>query len=584
MPDWTPGVWQDPGAGAEGGGVGASWTPCRHHRGSQTPVWRPRFLDPFRQVQENALEALENVFFEKISLRTDVDTFARHLLNKYKGAGLKIFIDECPWITTMKEQETRLLSCIDDLKAITDLYQNILEMCRISDFTEARPNLSPSPSVENSKKNDQSPCNKARKKACNKTRKTKQEHDGLSTSTSRDPNNETNVEVSENTAAAASKINGFYYRRSQSRYDAGLLPAQVYFKKMESHVRHAEKRISFLRTGTAGPRLMSMDHKWAGLVLQIANEHEQIMEMKTEVEDRLCGSHAAHVDVEGITGVLDEVDKRMLSAMGFLFHFNTSLYFFLIQKLMQAITRLQKEDENLDVALWTSSAFSTEIPKAFAEKKLELSLRCPPAVQELLIHLEPDLIIEQSPPRYTYQTRTFEVNPPLPTVGPEVMLLDHGDHVTSVKEVNDCPTCGQALADYLLGTLRVGACAGSLRPRDITISGSPVHSERCALLEQLRQRGLPLLMESELDPTPPSFPDKVLVIGGNYLQGLESKIVVYVPEVNRVPLNQVDGRMQEGGDVSLNCPDWVQRLGRWNRSYLWFVASRTLSHLIVFKI
>lgn len=256
----------------------------------------------FRQVQENALEALENVFFEKISLRTDVDTFARHLLNKYKGAGLKIFIDECPWITTMKEQETRLLSCIDDLKAITDLYQNILEMCRISDFTEPRPNLSPPPSVENSKKNNQSPCNKARKKACNKTRKTKQEHDGLSTPTSRDPHNETNVEVSENTAAAASKINGFYYRRSQSRYDAGLLPAQVYFKKMESHMRHAEKRISFLRTGTAGPRLMSMDHKWAGLVLQIANEHEQIMALKTEVEDRLCGSHAAHVDVEGITG------------------------------------------------------------------------------------------------------------------------------------------------------------------------------------------------------------------------------------------------------------------------------------------
>ena len=63
----------------------------------------------------------------------------------------------------------------------------------------------------------------------------------------------------------------------------------------------------------------------------------------------------------------------------------------------------------------------------------------------------------QECPNYRYKTDSLsDDHYPLHTDGPEVKLLDHGSHLTKVKDILDCPQCGEMLADYLLRTLRIG--------------------------------------------------------------------------------------------------------------------------------
>lgn len=71
-----------------------------------------------------------------------------------------------------------------------------------------------------------------------------------------------------------------------------------------------------------------------------------------------------------------------------------------------------------------------------------------------------------------------------------------------------------------------------------------------------------------------------VLAGGSILQGLECKVVVYVPDIKYVLAGPGEGLKDSHPTADL--PDWLQHLDTWNRRQLWFVASRTLSHLIVF--
>jgi len=71
-----------------------------------------------------------------------------------------------------------------------------------------------------------------------------------------------------------------------------------------------------------------------------------------------------------------------------------------------------------------------------------------------------------------------------------------------------------------------------------------------------------------------------LISGGSPLQGLEAKIVVFLPDVTRIPKKNTDDPKQFREEL----PDWLKNLGRWNRCHLWFVASRCLSQLVVFSV
>ena len=90
------------------------------------------------------------------------------------------------------------------------------------------------------------------------------------------------------------------------------------------------------------------------------------------------------------------------------------------------------------------------------------------------------------------------------------------------------------------------------------------------------------------------------------MQGLEAKIVVYLPAVRRIsviknklePLRgtpeAIARRMRHDqtlgageGVVAMAVDtdaDKLERLGGWNREHLWNVASRCLSHLVVFHV
>jgi hypothetical protein len=67
--------------------------------------------------------------------------------------------------------------------------------------------------------------------------------------------------------------------------------------------------------------------------------------------------------------------------------------------------------------------------------------------------------------------------------------------------------------------------------------------------------------------------------GGSSYQGLESKVVVFVPDVGRISGNKDDVKQ-----FRPEVPAWLRTMGRWNRNHLWFVASRCVAQLVVFHV
>ncbi|KAK7441395.1 hypothetical protein BaRGS_00040577 [Batillaria attramentaria] len=168
----------------------------------------------------------------------------------------------------------------------------------------------------------------------------------------------------------------------------------------------------------------------------------------------------------------------------------------------------------------------------------------------------------------------------------------------------------------------------SLQLDDVIISGAPIHHQDCKYIQALRERGIPVEFERQGLEHPPPYPGKAFVIGGSTAQGLEAKITIYVPEIMRISEEKTsngtssatnpDSETEEGlnrettpgqalenssqttrtGDTcskticakaeELDKKRLLERrlrdLGSWNRGYLHQVASRSLSHLIVFHI
>nr|KAG5697692.1 hypothetical protein BaRGS_000577 [Batillaria attramentaria] len=221
------------------------------------------------------------------------------------------------------------------------------------------------------------------------------------------------------------------------------------------------------------------------------------------------------------SSILEDIDKLMISALGVLFQAYHSLTFFVVDKLFAEVRQRQEEDGSRDISLWSSSVCPHYKPEGFLVKELGEILRCPPTVQEVMMLTEKDL---EKPPAYDYVTRGCDANPPLPSDGPDVMWIDHAPHMTSIKEVIDCWTCGDTLADYLISTLGVGktqgkktANKGSLQPHDVIISGAPIHHKDCKFVQALKERGVRFEYERQDLDSPPPYPGKAFVTDGGWL-------------------------------------------------------------------
>nr|KAG5697689.1 hypothetical protein BaRGS_000574 [Batillaria attramentaria] len=217
------------------------------------------------------------------------------------------------------------------------------------------------------------------------------------------------------------------------------------------------------------------------------------------------------------------------------------------------------------MSLWGSGVYPSFHPVNYVQKHLKLCVRCPPRIQQVLKHVEEDF---SERPNYTYQCTSLPDDRfSLPTDGPDEELLDHSGHVNEAKDIKDCRSCGQLLADYID---RLRSQNSSLRFEDIVISGTfDICGISCELLQALVERDIPLQFADDSLESPPPYPGKVFVTGSSALQGLEAKIVVFVPDVSRIP--------QDSGDHKQfrhNLPLWLRDLARWNRLNLWFVASR----------
>ncbi|XP_076454333.1 uncharacterized protein LOC143289240 [Babylonia areolata] len=275
--------------------------------------------------------------------------------------------------------------------------------------------------------------------------------------------------------------------------------------------------------------------------------------------------------------VLDKLEAEMLQASGKLFNVENQMDFFVVSDVL---SQLVKERDRRELSVWSSAVTPFYKPQDFLLRPLTRCLRCPPTVQHVLSLVEKDL---QDRPNYTYTTTSLQDDCfPLPTDGPEVKLLNHGSHVGRVKDVLDCRECGEALAAYLLRDLCIGGGSG-LQWDDVSISGSldidNVRDRPC--LQALTLQGIQLYCQSPRRLTsPPPYRGKVLVIGGCPFQGLESKVVVFIPDVSRVSHVTTDDVREFRPEL----PGWLRDMGRWNRCHLWFVASRCLSQLVVFHV
>ncbi|XP_025080047.1 uncharacterized protein LOC112555764 [Pomacea canaliculata] len=281
-----------------------------------------------------------------------------------------------------------------------------------------------------------------------------------------------------------------------------------------------------------------------------------------------------------VRGLLESVQALLLDASGLLYN---ALTWMMRHALVEVFTILTSDYANSDVSLWSSGFMPDQNHQGFITKKLTHCVRCPPEVQSILQMIEKDMTV---PPKYIYQCDAVIVDPPLPLPcqGPKVKILDHREHLSDVKEITDCSACGENLAAYLFHDLKLGCKQCPLTFEDILIVGTlDIANTDPEILRTLQRQGIPVEFKGNNLTRPPPYPGKACAIGGSAAQGLESKIIVFIPDVCRIPAATSDGvvdELQFRPDVH----DWLRSMGRWNRSHLWFVASRALSHLIVFRV
>ncbi|GFO15953.1 hypothetical protein PoB_004245800 [Plakobranchus ocellatus] len=193
----------------------------------------------------------------------------------------------------------------------------------------------------------------------------------------------------------------------------------------------------------------------------------------------------------------------------------------------------------------------------------------------------------------------------LPTDGPRPHIIDHQKHNRTGPPLK-CIDCGRELADFLLSMVKTEtqpnayvstnttSTTDQKRPRfdsralywsDILIAtcGVPKHP---VLLDTLLKCGIPLeiAVSSTLTRTIETSRDKekLFVTTFDEVVGLERALIVFIPssaEEGHLSGDEENDELKELKDLSLRL--WIQRYCEEDRRALWFIASRSLSDLVL---
>ncbi|KAK7484414.1 hypothetical protein BaRGS_00024299, partial [Batillaria attramentaria] len=443
---------------------------------------------------------------EGIYADTDIPKFVQEMLDKYKGGkGVKFILDECQKQATNEEQKQKLSSSKNTLEDIKSLYKTLLG---VSSCCHASPREEEENLVARGANCGQRDARAAATKTTDAksawTRGLQNKWDNPflpNLSAPPDTQPQSGHHQKDSKRKKKTKTSGTREASHSDRPKASAsdqqLPLEEYFHKMDTRLDLLTIRIELLKTATGSTSFRSAGY-WEESLRQLESLKEDAKRYRQEAE---C--------------ILEDIDKLMISALGVLFQAYHSLTFFVVDKLFAEVRQRQEEDGSRDISLWSSSVCPHYKPEGFLVKELGEILRCPPTVQEVMMLTEKDL---EKPPAYDYVTRGCDANPPLPSDGPDVMWIDHAPHMTSIKEVIDCWTCGDTLADYLISTLGVGktqgkktANKGSLQPHDVIISGAPIHHKDCKFVQALKERGVRFEYERQDLDSPPPYPGKAFV-------------------------------------------------------------------------
>ncbi|KAL8582725.1 hypothetical protein ACOMHN_051511 [Nucella lapillus] len=321
-----------------------------------------------------------------------------------------------------------------------------------------------------------------------------------------------------------------------------------HFTAMEDRMRKLERRFSLMQPKACGGPDIIRSPQWRESLKVLDQRFNEVRSLMTDVAPKVL--RCALPDYLEFVDSLEELSRLMVSTMGHMYHACLSLTFFQVEQLFATLRRVaspasfRDSRQSNEISVWSASVYSHYIPEGYERGLLTHSIRCPPTVQRILQWTEADTSHAAG---YSYITRGCDVSPPLPSDGPPVTWVDHLRHSQSDSEINDCAECGQALADHLIDTLGVkryeptkgrrGKGQGQqnqLYFHDVIICGSPIHKPECAFIQAMAQRDIVFEVERDTLKSPPPYKDKMFIIGGTTVQGVEAKIVVYVPELKRI--------------------------------------------------
>ncbi|XP_076466984.1 uncharacterized protein LOC143298141 isoform X2 [Babylonia areolata] len=311
----------------------------------------------------------------------------------------------------------------------------------------------------------------------------------------------------------------------------------------------------------------------------IAKEEEKLLSLVEEMRAVLVGKDPR---------VLAAVLERALDVQFYAKVLTSWMASPVLHEIMQEARR-----QGDGVSLWCTGFWPNRCPQDYLSAQFSDSIRCPCHIQDLLEQTEL-LASHQDQKQYDYLTTSTRVNPPLPAeAAPSAMLtkIDHGRHVTpgggggggggaACVCVSRCAECGEELATLLLDSLRVDRPGSHLHFRDVLIVGRsllPIKPDS-AFVRALRARGIPASVvvdgSDDLDEDG-LFANSVLITNTYNGHGLERTVVVFVPDIKHCG-GDGDGD-GDGGYI-------MENLGEFNRMGVWFIASRSLGHFVLFHV
>ncbi|KAK7094086.1 uncharacterized protein [Littorina saxatilis] len=421
----------------------------------------------------------DNVNLEFISSETNIHDFLENVLQNYGASGqnLRFIVDEVQKEVTQESQIQRLRDGLLRLEKIQEIYLEIADQLEAKSERHAN----------------------AKAQHCPQDQKT--------------------VSDQQHLQPEAKHITELFHT----------------MKKRQGYMFH---RLAKLEPKAGGLPLMDCA-EWKDLMRSINIVYNETVKLRDELHETVVdGVQQGTLDKAWVKENLEKADVYMVSAMGFLYHAFNFLLFFLTDQLFSTLKNMQSTSQQRQVSVWISTIYPY-YPPGFEVKRLTCCLRCPPAVQEIMSLTQNSV---KYAPDCCYVSRGCESELPLPSDGLNVKWIDHAPHMTSAAEVNDCKECGKILADYLLNDLRIGQQGDpdGLTMEDVLISGSPIHQSDCRFVQELRGRGIDTQYENQELKVPPPYPNKALIMGGGTIQGLEAKIVVYVPEIRRIEQTRKD--------------------------------------------